>query len=237
VDLPRRPWALALILAIVVGACAAWVANSPVFRLRDLRVVGTRHLDQADVRRLAGLSSRTNVLWTSGSSVAERLERSPWVRSATVERRLPAGLVITISERAPVALVAGPGGRLQPVSADGVVMPGRGTSAGLPILRLAHPVAGPTTRAGSLQGLAAALRAVAALPPTVRAQVSAATERPDGTVQLELDRGTVVSFGDGSLAVEKGRVLRSLLRWSAAHGVTPRTIDVEVPTAPTIHPA
>ena len=41
-------------------------ANSPVFRMRHLHVTGVRHLSQADVARLAGLTSRTNVIWMSG---------------------------------------------------------------------------------------------------------------------------------------------------------------------------
>jgi cell division protein FtsQ len=237
VELPGRRWVLALVLVVLTGACTVWVINSPVFRLRDLRVEGARHLSAADVRRLAGLTSGTNVVWTSGPRVAARLERDPWVRSATVEKRLPAGMVVTIVERTPVARVAGSGGRSVLVSADGVVLPGRAASGDVPLLKASRPVAGPTTTAASLRGLETALRAVTALPSTVRAQVTSATQRPDGTVELELDRGTVVAFGDGSDAVEKGRVLRSLLMWSAGHGVTPHSIDVEVPTAPALLPS
>jgi cell division protein FtsQ len=237
VELPRRGWVLALVLAVLVGACTVWVINSPVFRLRDLQVQGTKHLSAAQVRRLAGLTGDTNVVWTSGSRVAERLERDPWVRSATVTKRLPAGMVISIDERTPVARVAASGGRFVLVSADGVVLPGRGAGGGVPLLRSAHPVAGPETPASSLRGLETALRSVAALPSTVRLQVSSATQRADGSVQLELTRGTKVEFGDASRAVEKGRVLRSLLMWSAGHGVTAATIDVEIPTAPAIQPA
>jgi hypothetical protein len=67
--------------------------------------------------------------------------------------------------------------------------------------------------------------------------VSTATERPDGTVTLTLDRGTVVAFGDVSQAAEKGRVLRALLMWASGHGVVPATIDVQVPSAPSLVPA
>jgi cell division protein FtsQ len=237
VELPRRGWVLGLILAVIVGACTLWVINSPVFRLRDLRVEGTKHLSAAEVRRLAGLTSDTNVVWTSGARVADRLERDPWVRSATVAKRLPAGIVISIEERTPVARVAVAGGHFALVSGDGVVLPARGAGGRVPTLQMAHPVAGPATVAASLRGLEAALRVVAALPPTVRLQVTTATQRADGTVQLALDRGTKVEFGDASSAVEKGRVLRSLLMWSAGHGVSPGTINVEIPTAPAIQPA
>jgi cell division protein FtsQ len=234
---PRgRGWVLALALLVLTGVCAIWVINSPVFRLRDLRVEGARHLSTADVRRLAGMTADTNVVWTSSADMAARLEKDPWVLSATVEKRLPGGMVVSIVERTPVARVAGSGGRRFLVSGDGTVLSAHGGAA-VPALQTAHPVAGPIPQRASLRGVEVALRAVAALPQTVRAQVTTATQRADGTVELKLDRGTVVDFGDASNAGEKGRVLRSLLVWSAAHGVTPSTIDVETPTAPSLLPA
>jgi cell division protein FtsQ len=237
VDLPRRGWVLALALAALLVASAVWVAGSPVFRLRDLRVVGARHLSEADVRRLSGLSSSTNVLWISGSDLARRLERSPWVRSASVSRHLPAEVVVSIQERLPVARVAVPGGGFVAVSGDGVVLPAVGGGGAVPILERTNPPIGPAPRAAALAGLGSALQAVAALPPTVRMQVSTAAERPDGTVTLTLERGTVVTFGDASQAAEKGRVLRSLLMWSSGHGVNPATIDLQAPSAPALIPA
>jgi cell division protein FtsQ len=237
VDLPRRGWVLALALAVVVVASATWVAGSPVFRLRELRVIGARHLSQADVRRLSGLSPSTNVLWISGSDLVRRLEHNPWVRSASIARHLPATIVVSIRERVPVARVAVPGGGFVEVSSDGVVLPARGARAAEPILVRANPPMGPAPRAAALAGLGSALRAVAALPATVRVQVSSATELPDGTVTLKLERGTIVSFGDASQATEKGRVLRSLLVWSSGHGVVPATIDLQSPSAPALVPA
>jgi hypothetical protein len=123
------------------------------------------------------------------------------------------------------------------VSGDGMVLPVAGRGGAVPILERTNPPIGPAPRAAALAGLGAALRAVAALPPTVRMQVSTAAERPDGTVTLTLDRGTVVTFGDASQADEKGRVLRSLLVWSSAHGVVPATIDLQAPSAPALVPA
>jgi cell division protein FtsQ len=237
VDLPRRGWVLALALAALLVASAVWVAGSPVFRLRELRVVGARHLSQADIRRLSGLTSSTNVLWISGSDLARRLERSPWVRSASVVRHLPAEVLVSIQERVPVARVAVPEGGFVAVSGDGVVLSAVGKGGAVPILERTNPPIGPAPRAAALAGLGSALRAVAALPPTVRMQVSTAAERPDGTVTLTLDRGTVVTFGDASQAAEKGRVLRSLLMWSSGHGVNPGTIDLQAPSAPALIPA
>jgi cell division protein FtsQ len=238
VDLPRRGWALAVALAFLIAGSVAWVGNSPVFRMRELHVTGTRHLSEADVARLSGLTSKTNVLWVSGSAVTQRLEASPWVASAVVARHLPGEIDVAIRERTAVARIAQSGGGFQLVSADGVVLGTQGSSGSrVPVIRLARSAAGSGPPAATIAGLRAALATVAALPSTVRGQVTTATQRADGTVTFKLDRGATVDFGAAAGATEKGRVLRALLEWSAAHGVTPHTIDVESPTAPAITPA
>jgi cell division protein FtsQ len=238
VGLPRRGWALGVALAFLIAGSVAWVGNSPVFRMRQLHVMGARHLSEADVARLTGLTSRTNVLWVSGSAVARRLEENPWIASAVVTRHLPGEINIAIRERTAVARIAQSGGRFLLVSGDGVVL---GTQAPpesrVPVIRLARSAEATGAPVATVAGMRAALATVAALPPTVRGQVTTATERPDGTVTLKLARGATVDFGDAGRAAEKGRVLRALLEWSAAHGVTPDTIDVETPTAPAITPA
>jgi cell division protein FtsQ len=238
VDLPRRRWVLGVALAVLIAGSVAWVGNSPVFRMRELHVTGTRHLSDADVARLSGLTSKTNVLWVSGSAVARQLEANPWIASAVVSRHLPGEIDIAIRERTAVARIAQPGGRFLLVAGDGVVLGTHASSAHtVPVIRLARPPAGGTAPAATIAGVQAALATVAALPSTVRGQVITATERPDGTVTLRLTRGTVVEFGDATRAAEKGRVLRALLEWSAAHGVAPHTINVETPMAPAVTPA
>jgi cell division protein FtsQ len=223
---------LAVALVLLIAGSLAWVGNSPVFRMRDLRVTGEKHLSEADVARLSGLTSKTNVLWVSGSAVARRLESNPWVASAVVSRHLPGGIDITVHERTAVAQLAQPG-RYSVLSGDGVVLATRASAGhGVPIIRTAGSGATGKAPAATTAGTKEALAAVAALPPTVRSQVLTATERPDATVILRLKRGASVEFGDAARAAEKGRVLQALLEWSAAHGVTPREINVETPSAP-----
>jgi cell division protein FtsQ len=233
VELPRRRWVLAVALTALIAGSLAWVGNSPVFRMRELRVTGEQHLSEADVARLSGLTSKTNVLWISGSAVARRLESDPWIQSAVVARHLPGEIDIVIRERTAVARIPQSGGQFELLAGDGKVLGMHGPSAtGVPILRVARPAAGAQAPAATPAGMKGALLAVTALPASVRSQVTTATQRPDGSVILRLDRGATVTFGTDDQAAEKGRVLQALLEWSAAHGVTPRTINVETPTAP-----
>jgi cell division protein FtsQ len=79
------------------------------FRVRRIEIVGARYLAPSDVvRRLA--VDTTQSVWTPLAPLARRVERDPLVARATVERRLPGTLVVTVVEKVPVALVPARGG-------------------------------------------------------------------------------------------------------------------------------
>lgn len=74
------------------------------FRVRQVEVIGTRYLDGADVVRRLGLRPDASTLDRLGD-VRKAAAAVPGVLSATVERRLPATLRVTLREATPVALV------------------------------------------------------------------------------------------------------------------------------------
>src|SRR5207244_3395259 len=109
-----------------------WVSNSPVFDLRSLKVEGTGHLSAKQVARLAGLTTQSNVLWISPAAIQQRLQADPWVRRATLTRRLPSTITITIEERVPAAVTVGTQPML--VAADGVVLGKAPPATALPLI-------------------------------------------------------------------------------------------------------
>ena len=232
--LASRGWILAGALTLVLAGSAWLGTHSAAFRLHSLVVVGEHRLSEAQVRRLGGLTPETNVFWLSPGAVVARLEQSPWIASAEVSRRLPSTLLITIQERAPVAVLPGP--REQVVGADGVVLGGatRAAAAGLPVVHVGGGV-GPQAEPDA-SALRLALGAVAALPAQLRREVATVTAQagPTQNVVLRMRDGTEVRFGDDSQARDKGRVLGALMRWATKHGVHPAVIDVESPVSPSI---
>ena len=233
-----RGWVLAGGLAIVLGACAVWGTHSPAFRLRSVSVTGEHHLSAAQVRHLAGLSTDTNVFWINAGALSRQLERNPWVASAAVSRSLPSTLHISVRERTAVALL--PGGQKRVVAADGVVLEpaSRATLATLPLIRAGGHAVGPRSGGAAAQ-TRLALRAVAALPPSVRTQVATVSvgRGPAAGVVFAMRDGTSVLFGDDTLAGEKARVLRAMLAWIRHHGVRASVIDVESPASPSLQRA
>lgn len=226
-----RQRALLVLLAVVVlGSLAWWVSKSPVFELKDVHVRGAAHFSTAQIERMAGLSDHTNVLWLSASGVQRRLERSPWILSATASRSLPAGVTITVVERAPAATIE-VGGRSYLISGDGVVLAPAGQRTSLPQAEVQARSVEPGTR---LSPVPATVAAVASLPASLRHRAALAWLDERGSVQLSLRGGPTVDFGDATEGRQKALVLQSLLKWSQRHGVHPSVVDVSAPDAPAL---
>lgn len=80
--------------------------TTPIFGIEEIVVLGAQHLTTTEVAGLCGVTIGTNLLKVPTGAIRERLEAHPRVESVTVARRLPDRLVITIVERAGVALLA-----------------------------------------------------------------------------------------------------------------------------------
>jgi cell division protein FtsQ len=218
---------LAVGVAVVLGA-GWWVANSPLFDLRSLRVEGAEHLSFPQVTRLSGLTEETNVLWLSAGTVERRLERNPWILDAVLSRRLPGGVTIKIRERVPTAVTGGPQPML--IAADGMVLGAAPRSVRLPAI--AAPTA--AVRVGQRLPVSPELAVAAALPLELGRRVAAVAHDPDGSLVLQMRDGTRVLYGNGLDVRAKAEAVRAVLAWAASHGLHPTYVDVRAPSAPAL---
>lgn len=224
----RRVVAAAIAVAVVIVATSLVVSRSSLLHLRHLDVVGTTSLTRAEVERLSGLSSSTNVLWFDPGAVERRLESDPWVATATVSRRLPGTIRISVVERVPVAMIRDERG-FTVVAADGVALTTVERDPALPEIVV---VAGSSARWGNAQARAAAARAIAGLaggsrPGVVRAVVWS------GSLTVELDGGTRVEFGDPIGIEAKAAAARRILRWATSRRASVARVNVIAPDSPT----
>jgi cell division protein FtsQ len=150
--------------------------------------------------------------------------RLPQVASVEVTRGWPDRVVVTVTERVPLAVVDA-GGQRMLVDADGVLFD---TITGNPpagVVPLVVPHAGPSDTA-----TAAGLAALATLPHGVRTKISEVTADSGSDVILTLTDGTTVRWGDGGDSAAKGRVLVALLAQLDAGTLGKAgTIDVSAP--------
>ncbi len=173
----RRPGLLRVALwgtmAGGVALAVAWLpdalAELELFRAREYRVAGAHHLDEQEVLAAAAISPFISV-FDDLTSIEQRLEQHPLIRHAHVTSELPATLVITIEERAPVGFMASP--VLEPVDRDGKVLPLDPSEHSLDLPVLSKAGGGAALSPAQLQILAMEADRLASDDPTFLAKVS-----------------------------------------------------------------
>jgi cell division protein FtsQ len=127
---------------LVVAGAVAWIGQQTIeyartadaFAIREVVIEGNHRLEAIDVRRAAGVQIGSNAFEVSTETARDHLLQHPWIKEATVVRRLPNRVRIDIVERTPVALVALD--QLYLVSEDGAVFKRMGVDdpADLPVI-------------------------------------------------------------------------------------------------------
>jgi cell division protein FtsQ len=222
----RRPLAwLAGLLALAAVAGFLWAG--PLLSVRSVQVDGVSTLPAGQVQEAAGVVEGTPLLQVDVSAAAARVARLPQVAGVQVTRGWPSSVVITVVERTPLAVVEDAGRRML-VDAEGVPFD---TITGDPpegVVRLEVDDPGPddaSTRA--------ALTAIAALPPELRAEVTVVRSSDDGAaVALQLADDTTVEWGDGGESARKAGVLVAVLQQIEGGELEPAgTVDISAPGA------
>lgn len=220
----RRALRVGVVLALVVALGWALLA-SPLLALRsqDIAVTGsdgTVNTEQVQEALAAyeGDSLVTLDVAQASAAVDGALVR---VRSATVTRSWPHGLVVALTMRTPVAAHQVDGG-YEVLDADAVVLE---TVAEQPA-GLVPIVAEEGEELGATQ-VDAVAEALGALDAATRDRVTRGTASATGQVHLTLDTGAAVVWGDASRSATKAMVLETLLTVPAT------TYDVSSPDTPT----
>jgi cell division protein FtsQ len=220
----RRAVALGVV-GLVVLALVAWACTyTPIFDAHHIRVLGTESLQPDAVRELAGVDGSTNVVHLDTGAVVARLLADPWIASASVQRDLPATLVLRIEERRPVAVISAMG-QTSILASDGTVLPARSGSLDLPSMHAALGAPDDAQRR-------AAAAMLTALDPVVTQRVREITVGSDGLVTLTLRDGVTVDAGVAGEEEEKATALRAILRWAVMGDHALAAVDISAPAAP-----
>jgi cell division protein FtsQ len=200
---------LAAAVAVVVGT--GWVAlNSSLVAVEEVTVHGTSRLSVAEVLDAAAVQGGESLFGLDPDEVARRVERLPAVASVDVSRDWPHRVVITVTERRPVAVVT---------------EDGRSTlldETGVAFARVARPPAGlvpvtldaPVVAAGA-DDARAAMAVLGSLPARVRSQVAEMHAASPESVSFELRNGRRVVWGSAADGDRKSTVLLALLHRDA----------------------
>ncbi|CAN5594750.1 hypothetical protein BH09GEM1_BH09GEM1_24500 [soil metagenome] len=111
----RRKWLLGggVLLLVVILASPLWgpraLRELAFFHVKKVEVIGARYTPTDEVLERLHVDT-TRSIWDPLMPLVERVESHPQVEHATIRRRLPGTLVVTVVERRPVALAPTPEG-------------------------------------------------------------------------------------------------------------------------------
>jgi cell division septal protein FtsQ len=97
------------------------LAEMSFFRLRRVQVVGARYVRADSIVALLGVDT-TRSIWDETDELVARVRKHPQVSDVEISRRVPGTLVVTVTERVPVAFVPSARG-LEPLDAAGRTLP------------------------------------------------------------------------------------------------------------------
>jgi cell division protein FtsQ len=113
-----------LVLVAVLGVSALWAwrhARENVrFAVQRVEITGVVHSSRSEVEDVARTYRGVNLFRLDIENVRRGFAQLPWVQRAAVEKKLPDTLLVRLSERTPVALLAEEG-RFHYVDAEGTV--------------------------------------------------------------------------------------------------------------------
>jgi cell division protein FtsQ len=225
-------------LRLVVAATTAFVLvimGFVVFHaylsVRHVRVVGATRTSPTVIAMAAGLHG--SMLTVDTGRAAAHVELIPWIATVSVRRHWPSTVVITVTERTPVALVGSSSGVMQ-VDARGRVLGPADGQVILPVVALApgisaNPIGSPGSQIDAVY--APGIATAAAFTPSLAPRVTGITVASDATVAVGLVTKGSVSLGS---AVDLGEKIADIVALLDHGAVGAGTVDLTVPAAPVV---
>jgi len=97
---------------------------SNFFAVREIEVRGTHRAATEDIRRIVAANTEKTGVWRSDlAEIRTKIEKLPFVKTASISMMLPDGLLVNVRERVPAAVVRMAGGDFL-VDAESVVLTG-----------------------------------------------------------------------------------------------------------------
>lgn len=234
----RLRWLAAAGGVALLVALGAVLLHTPLLEARVVTVTGAHpHTSDTAIESAAGLLGHPPLISVDPGPTAGRVETLPFIASAAVTRHWPDGVTIHVTERRPVAIMAGPAPDWSTLDGGGRTLAVTPGAPALPVLgvRTSTGTVAPAVVGGTVDRAAEpGLRVAASLPPAFVSQVVSITVATDGTVSLVLTSGPVVLLGTVSDLEAKYEDVAAILAHADLSGV--HTIDVTVPQSPTTGP-
>lgn len=221
---------IGLVVALVtVGLCWWLIMRSPFLDVDAVKVSGVDQTDPAVVLDAAGIALGQPLVEVDAAGARAEIVELPWVASVTSARSWSGDVVFTVTERVPVAVVAGTEGWLL-VDAHGRVLEVLDAiPAGVVVVSGSTWAVSPGGWVG--EGALPALEVAALLPGGLQQKV-ASIDTAGGALELVLFGGGRVTIGDPSGLEDK--FLSTLTLLSRLDLTCLDRIDVRAPSVPVL---
>ena len=118
-----------LICVVLLGGIAALgvfgyrtATESDFFKVRSIVIRGNEKTPAEDIRRIVAADVEKPGVWNADlADIKLKIEKFPYVKSASVSRMLPAGIRVDVTERIPAAIVRLKGGEFL-VDGEGAIL-------------------------------------------------------------------------------------------------------------------
>ena len=211
----KTPW---LIWLIVIFCAVAWwsLFQSKWFVAQEVTITGNSRLSVEQISAAAAVPIGNSLMSINPGAISEKLQALPEVKVATVERGWPRAILITVTERTPIAVAA---------TANGFnLIDSEGMNAGV----VAAPPKGLLVISAEPDSpaMTSAIRVLAAIP--AEWAITGLSAKTQDSVVAKLGNGVVITMGSGERATDKVEVAQALM----AKGY--KVINVSAPDAPTV---
>ena len=199
---------------------------TPMLAVETIRITGTERLKVAELQAALKSQLGTPLPMVSSDKIAEELKPFALIESYAITSRPPHSLVIRITERSPIAVVA-VGGTEYLYDPAGVKIGKASSSDEYPTININGDPA-------SSAEYALAIDVLLALPASLLPRVYSIDAKTKDNVTMELrgNAGQRIVWGDSSRSALKSKVLAALIRnYKKSDRVT---FDVSSPTAPVV---
>ncbi len=95
-----------VVLSLLFVAVYEYLLTSPYVKLKQIIVTGVREEVKQEIITLARPDTNASLLAINLRKLKSEIERHPWIRTATLEKRFPHTLVIEAEQEQPQAVVA-----------------------------------------------------------------------------------------------------------------------------------
>lgn len=222
-----------LFFAIMLMTAIYVLARSPVFEVKEVRVVGNNALSVEELVQASGINTGVNIFRLDLKSSAEKVKTIPLIKNAEINRIFPNTVEIIVKERQPLALLPVQNGFIQ-IDEDGVCLQKADlTSGNIPVItgiNFKPPVPGEQVESESLKN---GLKVIKGFPAGLLPMISEIHVEGEQVIAYTLD-GVQCRLGIPGDVQKKGEVFMKVLEELKGKGKRIIYIDLSRADSPVV---